>query len=147
MLKQKIDQDLTGALKNRDALSAGALRMLKARIQNEAIARQKEFSDDELISIIASEVKRRKDSIDAYQKGNRPELAEKEQNEITVLHKYLPAQLSESEISEAIDRALAGKNFRAPDFGKAMGAVMSELKGKADAALISKILKEKLQPA
>ena len=145
MLKKQLDNDLTEALKSKNLQQAGTLRLLKARIKNEEIAAQKEFSDEEILPIISSEVKRRRDSIEAYTDGNRPELAANEALEIETLMRYMPAQFSEAEVSAIIDEALAGKNFTAADFGKAMGAVMPKLKGKADGAVVSKLLKEKLK--
>ncbi len=145
MLKEKIDQDLNSALKSKDTLTADTLRMLKARIKNDEIAKQKEYDDAQIIEAIFSEVKRRKDSVQAYTSGNRPELAQKEQNEIALLQKYLPAQLGAAEVSVIIDQALAGQSFAAADFGKAMSLVMPKLKGQADGGLVAKILKEKLE--
>ena len=144
MLIEQIDSDLKEAMKAREQVTIDALRMLKARITNEGISQQKEFDDAQLQAIIASEVKRRKDSIEAYESGNRPELAEKEKQEIAALMKYMPEQLSESEVDSIITAKLSGSTFTAADFGKAMALVMPELKGKADGQLVSKILKEKL---
>ncbi|MHB8871310.1 MAG: GatB/YqeY domain-containing protein [Candidatus Doudnabacteria bacterium] len=144
MLKEQIDADLKAAMIAKDQTTLDTLRMLRARIKNEEIAKGKDFADEEIVSVIGSEVKKRKDSVTAYTEGNRPELAEKEQSEITVLQKYLPAQLSEQEVTEIITEALVGQTFQASEFGKAMALVMPKLKGKADGSLISKILKEKL---
>lgn len=144
MLKEQIDADLKAAMIAKDQTTLDTLRMLRARIKNEEIAKGKDSTDEDIISILGSEVKKRKDSVTAYTQGNRPELAEKEQSEITVLQKYLPAQLSEQEVTQIITEALAGQTFQASEFGKAMALVMPKLKGKADGFLISKILKEKL---
>ena len=144
MLKEQIDADLKAAMVAKESLKLGTLRMLKARIKNEEIAKGKDFDDSEVQTIIASEVKRRKDSAQQYTDGNRPELAMKEQEEIQVLHSYLPEQISEEQVKQIIVECLNGQNFTAADFGKAMGLVMPKLKGKADGAVISKILKEEL---
>ncbi|GAC1413527.1 MAG: GatB/YqeY domain-containing protein [Candidatus Doudnabacteria bacterium] len=144
MLKDQILADLKSAMMAKQQLQLDTLRMLKARIMNEEIAKSKEFSDDELVSIVSSEVKRRNDSIKAYTDGGRPELAEKEQQEIAVLQKYLPEQLSEEKVREIVEQTLAGQTFSPSDFGKAMGMLMPKLKGKASGDVISKILKEKL---
>jgi uncharacterized protein YqeY len=145
MLKDTVLADLKNAMLAKRQTEVDTLRMLKARIMNEEIAKGKEFSDEEIVSIVGSEVKRRKDSVEAYTQGGRPELADKEQAEISVLQKYLPEQLSEAQVRSIIEEALAGQTFAAADFGKAMGLVMPKLKGKADGTLISKILKEKLK--
>ncbi len=145
MIKNRIEDDLKEALKSKDAVAADALRMLKARIKNDEIAKQKEFDDDQVVEIIFSEVKKRNDSVEAFEKGGRMELAEKEKREITVLQKYLPQQLGEDEIRKIIEETISGQNFSAADFGKAMAAVMPKLKGKAQGSAISKVLKEILK--
>jgi|SRR5579872_243723 len=145
MLKTKIDNDLTEALKAKDSLKADTLRMLKTRIKNDEISAQKESDDDKVQSAVASEIKKRRDSVEAYKNAGRTELAEKESKEIEILSIYLSAQLSEQQVATIIDQALSGQNFSAADFGKAMGLVMPKLKGKADGSLISKVLKEKLK--
>lgn len=144
MLKEQIDADLKAAMLAKDQLTLDTLRMLRARIKNEEIAKGKDFADEEIVSVIGSEVKKRKDSVTAYTEGNRPELAAKEQTEITVLLKYLPEQISEDEVRKVITETISGQTFQASDFGKAMALVMPKLKGRADGSLISKILKEKL---
>jgi len=145
MLKAQFDNDLKEALKAKDLLRADTLRMLKSRIQNEEISAQKELDDDKLLSLVASEIKRRRDSLEAYVAGGRSELAQKEQLELEILQKYLPPQLSEQEVGQIIAETLAGQNLTPNDFGKAMAQLMPKLKGKADGALISKLLKEKLK--
>jgi uncharacterized protein YqeY len=144
MIKDQIENDLKEALKAKDQLRADTLRMLKSRLKNEEIAKQKEFSEEEIMPLIQSEIKRRKDSVEAYKQGNRQELADKEQKEIDILQKYLPEQLSEDEVRKIIAQALTDQALTAADFGKAMAQVMPKLKGKADGALVSKLLKEKL---
>lgn len=144
MLKEQIDADLKAAMHAKDQVTLDTLRMLRARIKNEEIAKGKDFADEEIVSVIGSEVKKRKDSVTAYTEGNRPELAAKEQTEIAVLQKYLPEQISEDEVRKTIEETLSGQTFQASDFGKAMALVMPKLKGRADGSLISKILKEKL---
>ena|SRR3989344_6621200 len=145
MIKAQIDNDLKEAMGHKDQVKVSALRMLKARLHNEEIAKQKEFGDQEVVEIIGSEVKRRRDSVQAYTAGNRPELALKEEQEIAILQKYLPAQLSEAEVRAIMEQELSGKGFMAQDFGKAMGLVMPKLKGKTEGGIVSKILKEILK--
>ncbi len=145
MFKEQLDNDLKEAIKSRNLLAADTLRMLKTRIQNESIAKQGELGEEDLLALVSSEIKRRKDSAQAYTAGNRPELAEKEQREIAVLQKYLPRQLSEEEVSKIINETIAGQNFTEKDFGKAMGMLMPKIKGKASGDIVSKLLKEKLK--
>jgi uncharacterized protein YqeY len=144
MLKEKILEDLKKAMLAKQQTEVDTLRMLKARVMNEEIAKGKVFSDEDILPVISSEVKRRRDSVEAFTQGGRPELAEKEQQEIVVLQKYLPQQMSEEEVRKIVEETLAGQTLTSADFGKAMGVLMPKLKGKADGAVISKILKEKL---
>jgi hypothetical protein len=145
MLKEKIDENLKDAMRAKNQPVVDTLRMLKSRLKNEEIAAAREFSDAEISDVIASEVKRRRDAASAFTSGSRPELAQKEEGEIVILMAYMPEQLSEPEVVAIVDRELAGKNFTAADFGKAMGVVMPHLKGKASGDVVSKILKQKLQ--
>jgi uncharacterized protein YqeY len=145
MLKEQIDSDLKNAMREKQQTTLDTLRMLRSRIKNEEIAKQKEFDDAEISAIISSEIKRRRDSIEAYTQGGRAELAAKESEEVALLQKYLPEQLSEEEVAKMIDETLSGQNLTAADFGKAMGMLMPKLKGKADGNVISKLLKEKLK--
>jgi len=145
MLKETIDNDLKEALKAKDQLRADTLRMLKTRVKNEEITAGRELDDNEIMPLVSSEIKRRRDSLEAYVAGGRSELAQKEQLELEILQKYLPEQLPEAEVRKVIDETLAGQEFAAKDFGKAMSLVMPKLKGKAEGSLISKILKEKLK--
>lgn len=145
MTVDDINSDLKDFLRAKNAMAADALRMLKARITNEGIAKQKDLTDGDVQGLIASEVKKRRDSAEAFEQGNRPELAAKEREEIQVLMKYMPTQLSEDEVRAIVAAKLDGQGLSAADFGKAMGLVMPELKGKADGTVVSKILKEQLQ--
>ncbi|OGD67808.1 aspartyl-tRNA amidotransferase [Candidatus Berkelbacteria bacterium RIFCSPHIGHO2_12_FULL_36_9] len=145
-LKEKIDSDLVDAIKNKDELKSSVLRMVKASIKNKEIALGKELDDLGGMEIIAKEIKQRKDSIEQFKVGNRSDLAEKEEKEITIISGYLPKQLSEEEVRKIIVEAIFKTNASSTqDMGKVMGMVMPQLKGKADGTLVSKIVKEKLQ--
>jgi uncharacterized protein YqeY len=145
MIKDQIENDLKDAMRARNQNALDALRMLRTRIKNEEIAKGKDFGDPEVLDLVSSEVKRRRDSIESFTKGGRPELANKEQDEIVILQKYLPEQMSEEEVRKVVSETIAGQNLQASDFGKTMGMVMPKLKGRADGNLISKILKEILK--
>ena len=145
-LKEKIDSDLVDAIKNKDELKSSVLRMVKASIKNKEIALGKELDDLGGMEIIAKEIKQRKDSIEQFKVGNRSDLAEKEEKEITIISGYLPKQLSEEGVRKIIVEAIFKTNASSTqDMGKVMGMVMPQLKGKADGTLVSKIVKEKLQ--
>jgi len=151
MLFDQIQNDIKEAMRNKSATELSTLRMLLSRVKNEQIAKQKDFTDLEIVDVISSEVKRRRDSVEAYTKGDRPELAQKEADEIAVLQKYMPVQMSEDEVRAVVTETLSGQTgadgqpIGAKDFGKAMGMVMPKLKGKAEGGTISKVLKEILK--
>ena len=144
-MKDKIAKDIVTAMKEKDKVALETLRMVKGAIQMEEIKVKKELTDDELAVVIGKQIKTRKESIVEFEKGNREDLIEKTNEEIKVLEKYMPEQLSEEEISKVIENAIAELNASGPsDMGKVMGAITPLLKGKADMGLVSKLVKEKL---
>ncbi len=142
---QQIEADLTTAMKAKDRLTVDTLRGLKVRIQNEQIAKIRELNEAEIVTLIRSEVKRRKEAAESFAVGGRPEMADKEAREALALEKYLPAQISETELAAIIDAVIVENNFTAADFGKAMGALKSKTGQSADGAMMAKLLKEKLK--
>ncbi len=145
-LKDQIQQDLMTAMKAREEIKVGAIRMLKAAISKwEVEGTKKEANDEVVLTILKKEIKQRKEAAEQYKIGHRPELAEKEELESQFLSVYLPAQLSEEEVKQVVEKVLGEMGGKeATDFGKLMGASMKELKGKADGALVSKVVKEVL---
>ena len=133
-------------MKGKDEVATSAIRLLKTAIMRfETTGEQKVASDAEVIQLVGKEIKQRKDSIEQFEKGNRPELAAKEKAELTVLEKYLPAQLSEDEVRAIVKEVIAstGASSKA-DLGKVMGALMPKTKGKADGGMVNKIVQELL---
>lgn len=141
---QVIEAELVSSLKNRDQLSADTLRALKTRLQNEKIKLGKELSEVEILQLVQSEIKRRKDAEVMYLDAGRQELADKERQEIAVLEKFLPKQATEEEITEAAVKIIAENSFTSKDLGKAIASLKTQFGMSADGATISKILKEKL---
>ncbi|MFA5386701.1 MAG: GatB/YqeY domain-containing protein [Candidatus Paceibacterota bacterium] len=150
-LLQKISDDLKNALKSGDQIKISTLRMVLSSLHNKEIEKktkgeESKLTDEEIISVLSSESKKRRDSIEAYTKGNRPELADKEQKELECVKAYLPEQLSEDETRKIVQEKIKELEINGPkDFGKAMGVLMKELKGKADAGLVSQFLNEELK--
>ena len=104
-----------------------------------------EATDEDVLSVIDKQVKQRKDSIEQFEKAGRPELAAKEKQEMDMLVKYLPEQMSEEEARQIVEETVAGLgNVTMADMGKVMGAVMPKLKGKADGNIVSKLVRETL---
>lgn len=139
---KQIDQDLITAQKAKDEVVVLTLRMVKSAFKNQAIElRKPELLEAEAILILRRELKKRVDSILAFNTGGRPELAAQEQVECEIIKKYLPAELSENDVIKAIDEVLAtGAN----NFGQVMKEVMQKLQGQADGQLVQRLVKEKL---
>jgi len=145
-LYTQIKTDLVTAMKARDAERLSALRMLQSALKNEAINLIKpELTDEEVFKVIRTEVKKRKDSIADYQSAGRLDLADKEIIEVKILEDYLPAQLSDEELSAKIDAALAVlTDEEKSNFGKAMGKVIKEIGSGADGNRVRAMLQSKL---
>lgn len=144
-MKDRIAKDIVTAMKEKDKVTLETLRMVKGAIQMEEIKAKKELTDDDIALVIGKQIKTRKESIEEFKKGNREDLISKTTEEIKVLEKYMPEQLSESEIEEIIVKAIAEIGASMPsDMGKVMGKVTPLLKGKADMGLVSKLVKDKL---
>jgi hypothetical protein len=139
----QIESDLATAMRSRDALAVDTLRGLKTRIQNEKIAKQRELEEADILALVKNEVKKRRESAKVYEQGGRAELAAKELSEAQILQKYLPPEISESEIADKASEVIAENAFTQKDFGQAMGKLKALLPN-ADGAVLAKILKEKL---
>lgn len=145
MLTEKIEKDLIEAMKAHNETNVSVLRMLKSAIKNQEIQKQTELKDEDVMSVIQSQIKQRQDSIALYEQGQRTELAEKEKTEIGILIKYLPEQMSEEKIREIVKKAVIDSGASSiQEMGKVMGVLMPQVKGKADGSLVSKIVKEEL---
>ena len=143
-LKEQLKEDLKVSLKERDEIKTGTLRMLMAAITNKE-KEGKEVTDEHLQDVVATEAKKRREASDAFLKGARPELAEKEQQELKILLAYLPEQLTEEQIQELVKKAIQETKAQdIKDMGKVMGELAPLVKGKADGAVVSKIVKESL---
>ncbi|MDO4394877.1 MAG: GatB/YqeY domain-containing protein [Mycoplasmatota bacterium] len=145
-LLEQINNDMISYMKNKDSFSLGVVRMVKGAIQLEKINKKRDLTDEEVVAVIAKQIKMRNDSITEFSKANRTDLVEQYQKEITLLEGYMPEQLSIEEINKIIDEAFTKVN---PTSSKDMGLIMKEvspkLKGKADMSNVSTIIKEKLQ--
>jgi hypothetical protein len=133
-LEERITQDLTASMKAKDAPRTSVLRMAKAALKNREIDKGEPLDEAEVVKALQSLVKQREDSAEQYAKASRPELAEKERAEITVLKEYLPAEVSEEEIAAAIEKAVEEAGAASPkDMGKVMKAAMAALAGSGKA--------------
>ena len=143
-MRERILNDLKEAMKAQDKETLSVIRMVKGAMQMQELDKHAPLTDDEVIGVIAKEIKTRKESIVEFEKGGRNDLIEKTNAEIEILNKYMPAQLSEEEDAKIIDEAFATLNPTSSDMGKVMGYITPKVKGKADLSSISKIVRERI---
>lgn len=144
-LVEQLDKDMIEAMKNHEKERLTVIREVKAGMKQANIDQKKEINDELLIEVVSRGIKTRRESIKEFEKGNRNDLVEKTQNEIDVLSKYLPEQLSAEEIIKIIDEVFAEvKPVSNKDMGKIMGVITPKVKGKADMGLVSTLIRNKL---
>src|SRR5947209_18697862 len=145
-LKDQIIKDMTASMKAKDAARTSTLRMVKAALQNREIEKGGPLDDDELMKLLRSQVKQRRDSVEQYQKGGRPDLVDKETAEIAVIEGYLPQAASPEEIEQAVTAAIAEIGATSmKEMGAVMKATMTHLSGKnPDGRMVSETVKKKL---
>lgn len=148
-MKDQLRTDLTASIRARDALRSSTLRMVLTAITTAEVAGKeaREISDDEVMAVLGSEVKKRREAAEAFMAGDRPAMAEKETAEAAILAEYLPAQMSAEEIADLVTAAVAsteaaGEGMRA--MGKVMGVVTPQTKGKADSGAVAAEVKRQL---
>ena len=145
MLREKIANDMRDAMKAREQIRVATLRMLMAAVKNTEVEKLHELSDDEVLDVVAREAKRRRESIDAFKQGGRDDLVEKENGELAVLEAYLPEKLSDEELAKLVDEAIAETGASTPkQMGEVMKALMPKVRGRADGAQVSTLVKGKL---
>ncbi len=151
-IKEIINTNLKDAMREKDQETLSVLRMLLAAIKDKEISLRKgqevKLSDEQVLDVVASEVKKRKDSVIAYEQGEREDLAKKEKVEIEILKKYLPEQMSDEELEKIVRDVIETQNFASvpgmKEFGQIMGQIMPKVKGKADGNKVSEAVKEVL---
>lgn len=144
-LFEQINSDMVTYMKEKDSFKLGVVRMVKGAIQLEKINLKRDLNDEEVIAVVSKQIKMRNDSIAEFTKANRLDLVEQYKNEIEVLNKYMPEQLSSEEVDKILDEAFAKVN---PTSSKDMGLIMREvspkLKGRADMGKVNAIIKDRL---
>jgi uncharacterized protein YqeY len=144
-LKDRINDEVKAAMRAQDKRRLGVLRLVTAAIKQKEVDERITLDDAQVMTTLEKMIKQRRDSIQQYQAGNRPDLAEQESFEIGIIQTFLPAQLSEAEIDAAVAAAIAATGAAsAKDMGKVMGALKSQLAGKADMTVVSARVKQKL---
>jgi uncharacterized protein YqeY len=144
-LKERITEDMKAAMRAKDAERLGTIRLLTAAMKQKEVDERIELDDVAVIGIVDKMLKQRKDSIEAFEKAGRQDLADKEKAEVAVLQAYLPARLSADEIAAEVKAIVAELGAKGPaDMGKVMGAVKARLAGKADMGQVSAAVKAAL---
>lgn len=144
-LVKELDKDIIEAMKAKNTTTLTTLRGVKGAMKIQNIDHKKEINDELLIEVVSKEIKTRNESIKEFEKGGRQDLIDKTKEEIEILNKYLPEQLTEEEINEIIDKVFADVNPTGiKDMGKIMGLVTPLVKGKADMGVVSGIIRGKL---
>jgi len=144
-LKEKLLSNMKEAMKSKDSVKLGTVRGVISAVKNQEIDLKKELSEEEILTIVSREVKKRKEASVLYEKGNRPELKDKEIQEMKILQTYLPEQVSEKDLRRRIQEVIAETGAEGmKDFGKIMKTLVPEFKGKADNSLIKELANEYL---
>ncbi|MCA9392380.1 GatB/YqeY domain-containing protein [candidate division WWE3 bacterium] len=148
MLVETITNDIKQSMRDRDEAKTTTLRGLMTAVQYEVLnkgQKKDEASDEDVVTVVSREIKKRKEAIELYQKGERQELADKEKAEIDILSLYLPQQLSEDELRKIVDQVVAETGASSiQDMGTVMKAVMERVKGQADGSMVSNLVRAKL---
>jgi uncharacterized protein len=144
-LKERLGEEMRAAMKAREKVRLGALRMLAAAVKNREVEVGHALIDEEFVEVAGREVKRRREAIEAYEQAGRPDRAQTEREEQAVLEAYVPAALPEAEVDALIDEAVASTAATGPgDLGKVMGFVMGKGKGRVDGKVVQAKVKERL---
>jgi uncharacterized protein YqeY len=144
--KENLSRELGRSMKAGEKIKVSTIRMILSEIKNAEIAKRGELDDDELLSVLAREAKKRKEAIEEFKKGNRQDLVDRETEELGIIEDYLPDQLSEDELRGIISKTIDEVGASSPgDLGKVMGSVMPKLRGRADGKLVNEIVRDALE--
>jgi len=144
-LRERLDEDLKSAMRAKDSLRMNTIRGLKSAVKYREIELMKPLDDAGILGVAATEIKRRRDSVEQYRAGNRPDLADKEEAEIRLLQDYLPQQLSAAELEAKVDEVMARVGAMGPkDMGAVMKALLPDVQGRADGKVVSELVKQRL---
>ena len=145
-MKERLTEDLKAAMKSQDKTKLAVIRMVKAAIQMDEIAKKKELDDAEVVAILSKQIKTRKEAIVEFEKAGRTDLVDQNNKEIEILNAYMPKMMDETEIENLVKEVFAKVNPTGPnDIGKVMKEVAPLVKGKADMSLVNSIIKKNLE--
>lgn len=141
----QLNQDMKAAMKAKDKAKLKTIRMLKASLQNEKLAKQDDLTEQEELDILAREKKQRLDSLQEFKQAGRDDLVDEVEEELAIVAEYLPEPLSDNEVKEIVQSVIDSVNASGmQDMGKVMGAIMPKVKGRADGNFVSEVVKAKL---
>jgi hypothetical protein len=144
-LRERLDEDLKSAMRAKDSLRMNTIRGLKSAVKYREIELMKPLDDAGILGVASTEIKRRRDSVEQYRAGNRPDLADKEEAEILLLQDYLPQQLTAAELEAKVDEVIARVGAKGPkDMGAVMKALLPDVQGRADGKVVSELVKQRL---
>ena len=144
-LRERLDEDLKSAMRAKDSLRMNTVRGLKSAIKYREIELMKPLDDAGILGVVATEIKRRRDSVEQYRAGNRPDLAEKEEAELRILQEFLPQQLTPAEVEAKVAEVIARVGAQGPkDMGAVMKALLPEVQGRAEGKVVSDVVKARL---
>ena len=145
-LKQKLQEDLKSSMKNKDAIKKSVITLIRSSIKQYEVDNRVELQDDEIVDLIAKQLKQTRDSREEFAKAGRDDLVSKAEAEIEVLKEYLPQQLSEEELNEIVISTISEVGATSmKDIKKIMTSIMPKVKGRADGKLINELVKKNLQ--
>ena len=144
-IQNRLSEDLKTAMKAKEKIKVGTIRMVRAQLKDFQIAKGDELNEEDEISVLINAAKKRKEALELYEKSDRQDLIEQEKQELEIISAYLPAQLSKEEVEKVVLKVIEEVGASSPqDLGKVMGATMKDLKGKADGKMVQEIVREKL---
>jgi uncharacterized protein YqeY len=144
-LREKLDEDLKSAMRAKDSLRMNTIRALKSAVKYREIELMKPLDEAGILGVMATEIKRRRDSVEQYRAGNRADLADKEEAEIKILQEFLPQQLTAAEVEAKVVEVIARLGAQGPkDMGAVMKALLPDVQGRADGKVVSELVKQRL---
>lgn len=144
--QERLMAEMKTAMKEKDPVRLSTIRLIRSEIKNAEIEKKRSLTEEEVIALIARELKKRRESIALFKQGGRQDLVDKEEREVVILQEYLPEQLTGAEISDLIDSAVRETGAAdVKDMGKVMASLRPKITGKADGAAVSRMVKERLQ--
>ncbi len=144
-LRERLSEEMKEAMKAKDSLRLSSIRLIRSAVKNKDIELKREIAEQEIVEVIATLVKQRRESIRLFGEAGRQDLVEKEEKELVVLLDFLPQQLSREAVAELVDRVIAESGAKGgKDMGRVMKALMPHVAGRADGKMVSDLVKEKL---